>query len=800
MRNITYLLLALFLSIPGMPYAQQTEIDRRQSFLQAESEYQVGHIDNAINMLGDQLMSYSGTLKVSAYRLLALCNLAQDDLNGANKYVDLLLKEDPYYSISLNDPERFAELIRNKKEGKATLVTASQQAETLEEAPVPVTLITEEMIRAIGAKSLKDILITYVPGITAIEGEEANISMRGIYSYSQENILIMLNGHRLNSHCTNSVAPDFRISIENIKQIEVLRGAASSLYGNVALTAVVNIITKQGGDVNGLKASYGMGDNQTYKGNLLFGKRNMNTDLLLWASIYSSRGYKHSIDKDSEDSYGMIPQDGYMYVDGYNHKPAYDLGLRYQWNNFTVSLSHQYSKRVYAYNNIYILSTYDYDRYQAINGVKPGRGTASTFGNLQYSTTLKNTQIDASFSIDYENGNAYNILGDTLHEAVSNLGNMFFPEGEYIRDSIYATQGVFQLQQWKNLTMGGEFKILQKYQRGKSHGNIVLGAQYEHFNAFYNDFSLGDQFDRVIIITANKRNYSFSNGKENSFSVFAQIKHYFSPKFIFNGGLRYDFKERYNNTKMNVISPRLSFIYLPKDDWTLKLSYARSFVDAPFFYRVSSLVYPGSENLEPQYMDNIQLSSTVKIKPLHLTYDFNLYFNKVSDIIYLSQNAYENSGKLNMIGWENSLVYKIPHFNTWGNITYQHALDIENYSSTGNKINAIPDFMFNLVAEKEFYPFIKNLWVSTRFSAYTKQITSISNTFIYKGNMPYSDPEYRIPGYCLVDLGLRYSWHFMDLNLRCYNLFNTKYKLGGDRVPILQAGRTFLTTISFNIN
>ena len=304
----------------------------------------------------------------------------------------------------------------------------------------------------------------------------------------------------------------------------------------------------------------------------------------------------------------------------------------------------------------------------------------------------------------------------------------------------------------------------------------------------------------AINLTANKRNYSFSNGKENSFSVFAQIKHYFSPKFIFNGGLRYDFKERYNNTKMNVISPRLSFIYLPKDDWTLKLSYARSFVDAPFFYRVSSLVYPGSENLEPQYMDNIQLSSTVKIKPLHLTYDFNLYFNKVSDIIYLSQNAYENSGKLNMIGWENSLVYKIPHFNTWGNITYQHALDIENYSSTGNKINAIPDFMFNLVAEKEFYPFIKNLWVSTRFSAYTKQITSISNTFIYKGNMPYSDPEYRIPGYCLVDLGLRYSWHFMDLNLRCYNLFNTKYKLGGDRVPILQAGRTFLTTISFNIN
>ncbi|WP_455636255.1 TonB-dependent receptor [Parabacteroides sp.] len=800
MRKLIYIVTIICLSIPGLLLAQQTEMDNRQQFALAESEYQVGHIDSAIDMLNQHINTYSGTLKVSAYRLLALCSLAQDDLTNANKYVDLLLKEDPYYSISINDSERFAELIRNKKEGKTTLVTASQQAETLEEAPVPVTLITEEMIQAIGARTLKDVLITYVPGISAIEGEEANISMRGVYSYSQENILILLNGHRLNSHCTNSVAPDFRISVENIKQIEVLRGAASSLYGNVALTAVVNIITKQGGDVNGLSALYGMGDNQTYKGSLLFGKRTMNTDILLWTSIYSSRGYRHSISQDSEDFYGIIPKDGYIYVDGYNHKPAYDLGLRYQWNKFTVSFSHQYSKRVYAYNNIYILSTYDYDRYQAINGVKPGRGNASTFGSLQYTTSLKNTQIEASLSIDYENGNAYNILGDTLHEAFSNLGNMFYPEGEYIQDSINATQGVFQLQNWKNLTIGGEFKMLQKYQMGRSHGNIVLGTQYEHFNAFDNNLTVGDLFNRIILTTTNERNYTFLNGQENSFSIFAQIKHYFSPLLIFNGGLRYDFKQRYNHTKMNVISPRLSFIYLPKDYWNLKLSYARSFVDAPFFYRVSTLVYPGSDSLEPQYMDNVQLSSTVKIKPLHLTYDFNLYFNHVSDIIYLAQSAYENSGKLNMIGWENSLTYRIPHFTAWGNITYQHALDVDNYSATGNKIHAIPDFMFNVVAEKELYPLIKNLWVNAKLSAHSKQSSPISNSFVFKNYEPYINPEYRIPGYCLVDLGLRYSWNFMNFNLRCYNIFNTKYRLGGDRVPVLQAGRSMLATISFNIN
>ena len=87
--------------------------------------------------------------------------------------------------------------------------------------------------------------MAYVPGMTDVaSNDEQNIAMRGIYSSYQEKILILLNGHRLNSYSTNTATPDFSISLEKVKQIEVLRGPASSLYGNVALTAVVNLITK----------------------------------------------------------------------------------------------------------------------------------------------------------------------------------------------------------------------------------------------------------------------------------------------------------------------------------------------------------------------------------------------------------------------------------------------------------------------------------------------------------------------------------------------------------------------------
>ena len=210
--NLPFLILnclLYFLLIP-QPVFGQGDMGARQSFAQAESEYQIGRIDNAITIVNANVSRYDGTLKSGAYRLLALCYLAQDNIEEANRYVDLLLQEDPYYSITVNDPERFAELIRDKKEGKTTIVTASQQSETLEEAPVPVTLITEEMIKAIGARTLKDVLLAYVPGITSVESpNEVNVAMHGVYSAGQEKILIMINGQRMNARATNKAAPDY---------------------------------------------------------------------------------------------------------------------------------------------------------------------------------------------------------------------------------------------------------------------------------------------------------------------------------------------------------------------------------------------------------------------------------------------------------------------------------------------------------------------------------------------------------------------------------------------------------------
>lgn len=215
--------------------AQATSTDAVQLYSKAQTEYSNGQFDKCKESLYAMLPSAKGMLKTSAYRLLALCSLEQGDIEEAKNNVALLLKSDPYFTPSLGDPMRFLDMISEAKDQSAGITTASRQAETLEEAPVPVTLITDEMIRHSGAQTLQEVLCLFVPGMTMAEGMETNIAMHGVYSLTQDKILFMVDGHRLNSSSTNAEAPDFRSNLDKIKQIEVLRGPASSLYGNVEI-------------------------------------------------------------------------------------------------------------------------------------------------------------------------------------------------------------------------------------------------------------------------------------------------------------------------------------------------------------------------------------------------------------------------------------------------------------------------------------------------------------------------------------------------------------------------------------
>ncbi|MGX8695654.1 MAG: TonB-dependent receptor plug domain-containing protein, partial [Prevotella sp.] len=372
--KFTFLLFYLFTFLPLASLAQSETERYRAIYDHAEQDYSIGRLEEAQQSLKDNLSNFPLSLRMSAYRMLSLCYLGLDQDDAAEDYVRLLLDENPYYSTTASDPQRFIDMVENIKAGRtATITTASSQSEQLSEVPVPTTLITQEMIQDCGARNLQEVLATYVPGMNIVDcNDDINIAMRGIYSTGQEKILIMLNGHRLNSYCTNIAAPDFSISLEKVKQIEVLRGPASSLYGGVSLTAVVNVITKQGADVDGLEAKAGIGNYEQLKGGLLFGKRYFDLDLLIWGSFYKAKGESVYI---SREETGMQMTDGDVIIGGIGPKPNYDFGLQMKYRNLQFLYNATRSQIVSPFTMSYTFSPYTLDKYRTLNGLAPSYAT-----------------------------------------------------------------------------------------------------------------------------------------------------------------------------------------------------------------------------------------------------------------------------------------------------------------------------------------------------------------------------------------------------------------------------------------
>lgn len=770
---------------------------------QAEASYRIGRFDEAVRLLTDNMSGLTARTRSTAYHLLSLCYMEKDDSEEAAKYASLLLKENPYYSPTLSDPLRFIDLIEKLKSGKtATITTASQQAESLDEAPVPVTLITEDMIKDSGAKTLSDLLVLFVPGMTKVEGLESNVAMHGVYSSTQEKILIMLNGHRLNSRTTNSEQPDFRTSLEKIKQIEVLRGPASSLYGNVALTAVVNIITKSGGDVDGLKVSTGIGNNNTYLADFLLGKSAYGIDFMGWASVYSSKGERRDVQPGDKEFFGRILTPGYMYLDGYNHKPSYDIGLIAKWNDFRFFYNTQSSKRVIPYSNLVHYALYSYDKYRKVFGATPGHTRDNQHIELSYEKMWQKWAVKLQTYVDIESCSNNDVCGDSILEDTRYLPS--FP-GEVISSDIVAggnvcDYGLYQVQAWNDYTYGGLLQSTYSFQKNAYEGSLLFGLQFENYTMKDNTMLCGDHFNRIVI-TQSDDNKSIRTESETYLSAFTQLKLSVNKRFIFNGGFRFDYKERYNN-KLRELSPRLSVIYKITDNSTLNLGYAHSFVDAPYFYRATLIqTYRGGDQLEAEKMDAIHLNYTHNFKSLSLYYDCNVYYNSLTNNIFYdsSEINLSNAGSLKVWGLENVLTYDRKRWYLQLNMSYQRMIESEKYLVTNSHINGVPDFKLNIIGRYRLLD--KNDWrvnVRANVQAMTKQYAPLSQNILFVGDKEMGNPDNQLDGRVIVNSGFDCQYKRIKASVDLYNMLNTDYYQGGSfAIPIPQQKFNFIAKLAY---
>ena len=810
------------LSVSGQDYTA------RQIYAQAESEYDIGRIEQALLLLQGNVQNFSRNLQESAYRLMALCWLGLDETEKAEQATRYLLNADPYYSASPQDPQRFIDMVENLRSGlTAKVTTASSQAESLAEVPVPITLITEDMIRNCGAQNLQEVLATYVPGMNIIDcNDDINIAMRGIYSNGQEKILIMLNGHRLNSYCTNIAAPDFSVSLEKIKQIEVLRGPASSLYGGVALTAVVNLITKQGADIDGVKVKAGVGNYGQMRGDIILGKRYFDLDLLVWGSLYKNNGEEMKVPEErfDEDIY-VMPYDNFK-IGRIGNKPSHDFGLQLKWKDLQFLYDARFSQIVAPFTMSTLAKTYDWDRYKSMNGYSPSFATTSHHVDLSYSRQIKQLYLKGNIAYDNSDLTHYQVLLDTEFPALSRLLGF---EVDAL-NNIFNYPGLFRYINGQEQNYSVQLKGDYSYVNSKAHkGNLSLGTEFSHFKLDDVRYALGYNYENVA--PENPMIPEHGKGHENSYNAFLQLKHQWRS-LIFNAGLRYDHKKRVDNRTLNEFSPRVALI-LMKPKWNLKLSYSKSFVDAPYLYRKTDELLPlltkstsldNYATLDPEFVHSFQITFAGLEWAKGLSFEVNGFYNKAEDLIMTHIIEHLNEAVNKTAGVEVMTSYRRPKYSVEFNCTWIRTFNSNLFIRNIDTNNNTPAITSNVVLAWQATPRLKlfsNVLFESKQTSYNLDLTqmilytniasyieeALENEY-YDSVMEWAEELERVKetlihqedmkARAIMNLGAEYKWGNLTLGVNVRNLFNTQYNRSGMNTKLIpQKGRWFMLDVAY---
>lgn len=286
-------------------------------------------------------------------------------------------------------------------EEPVVVVTATRFAEADPRIPANISVIGREEIRSSPAKDLPGLLKSRagidVRALYGSLGIDAAIDLRGFGESAGGNVLILLDGQRLNSVDGSAVSWS-AVPLDAVQRIEILRGAGTVLYGDRASGGVINIITDKSSkprasvtatlgsqDFRGLDA-HAAGGNERVYGNLFahYAKTEgwrqnsqaeqsavsgragtylgRDGDAFVDYALYSDRsglpGYVRSAEYQSNPRHSRTPRDS-QERNGYRLRPGVALPLSANLR-FEAEAAVEHEER--HYNNVSFASTGDRER------------------------------------------------------------------------------------------------------------------------------------------------------------------------------------------------------------------------------------------------------------------------------------------------------------------------------------------------------------------------------------------------------------------------------------------------------
>jgi len=521
------------------------------------------------------------------------------------------------------------------------VTTASKKAQSIDQAPAAVFVISKEDIKGYGYHNIGEAL-RMVPGVEIMQSGDQNyeVAIRGfdITSYNTSNkVLWLIDGRSVYNDGYGGVRlSSFPISMDDIERIEVIRGPGSCLYGANAFSGIINVITKKAIDQHGIFAKVTYGNFGQTNSNIRYGAGSGKLSYKLTAGF-------DNIDK-SKTRYSGLSSDSITTLTGLGWKNTSINAMRNLYGNFVLNYDLSETSNINLSSGI---SSNQADEYY--------NNPAPMYAN-DYFVKLNYNDKKNTFRI-YYNGQQANGYNTGLYVKQANSTSTFTD----LDKLMIATQ-----------------MIDAEYQRSIKFGekvSAIAGLSYRENFVSGNIFSIDGK---------NKTN------SEGLAAGFGQIEYNPIDKLSVVLGGRYD----YNTVVGANFDPRLTAVYSINENQNIRIGAGTAtrnptFIDtymnanvkltdlngitgnhSPETYLGSQSEYMllkvnGDKNLKPERQKNIDLGYNVKLgKKLELKLDVYyaqmnnlLKFGNTDGYIYPTaiNNVYNLTGDVSALGIPNSM-------------------------------------------------------------------------------------------------------------------------------------------------
>jgi outer membrane receptor for ferrienterochelin and colicins len=430
---------------------------------------------------------------------------------------------------------------------------ASRYEQKVTRAPASVTIVTADDIRKFGYRTVADILRS-TPGFYITDNRYyTTVGIRGFSRPGDLNtgILMLLDGHRVNDILLNLmlVAREGMIDADMISRVEIIRGPSSSVYGNSAFFGVINVISKRGTEIEGLRGALEAGSLNTREAQLTYGKQ-----------------YTNGIELTASGSWFTTDGEDRLFYPEYASPDTN--------NGFAVNSDNETATRGFAtlsYKDFTLSAAYS-ERHKRVPTAP--FGTAFNTGKFRVTDTHGYADLKYEHAVSAELEVTGRISYDWYpYEAT-------FPYQSFDTPTELILNRDVSVGRWARSEVQLTRRILGRH-------TLVFGAEYQKNLRQYQANYDQDPFTSYLNI----------DHSSSSYAVYSQGEFALAEPLLLNAGVRYDHFDSFGST----VNPRIGLIWNARESTTIKALYGEAF-RAPNDYELNyeSTTYEKNAALEPE--------------------------------------------------------------------------------------------------------------------------------------------------------------------------------------------------------